>query len=269
MIIIGEKINGSIPRTAKAIESRDEVYIREIALRQSEFGADYLDVNAGTGPESERETLRWLIDIVQEAVDTPLCIDSSSADVILEMLPLAKRPGMINSVSEEQNKCERVMPEIAGTEWKIIGLTCNNDGIPTDASARFEIARSIVDKAAGYGIDQSRMYIDPLVFTIGTTQTALLSFNEAVAMIKEKYPEVHIVSGLSNISFNMPYRKVINQTFLTLAMGAGMDSAIMDPTSADMRASLYATQMLLGQDEYCMEYINAFRNGIIGPPKKD
>ena len=269
MIIIGEKINGSIPRTAKAIESRDEAYIRELALRQSEFGADYLDVNAGTSPEIERDTLRWLIDIVQDAVDTPLCIDSSSIDVILEMLPLAKRPGMINSVSEEQNKCERLMPKIADTEWNIIGLTCNNDGIPTNADAKFEIACAIVEKAAGYGIDQSRLFIDPLVLTIGTTQTALITFNEALGMIKQKYPAVHITSGLSNISFNMPYRKAINQTFLILAMGAGMDSAIMDPTSADMRAALYAAQMLLGQDEYCMEYISAFRNGIIGPPKKD
>ena len=269
MIIIGEKINGSIPSTARAIESRDEAFIRGLALRQTEFGADYLDVNAGTSPETERDTLRWLIDIVQDAVDTPLCIDSSNVDVILEMLPMAKRPGMINSVSEEHNKCDRLMPKIADTEWNIICLTCNNDGIPTEAGAKFEIACAIVEKAAAYGIGQSRLFVDPLVMTIGTTQTALLTFNEAVGMIKQKYPAVHITSGLSNISFNMPYRKAINQAFLCLAMGAGMDSAIMDPTSADMRAMLYAAQILLGQDEYCMEYINAFREGIIGPPKKD
>ena len=269
MIIIGEKINGSIPRTAKAIEDRDGAYIRELALKQSEFGADYLDVNAGTSPDVERDTLRWIIDIVQDAVDTPLCIDSSNIDVILEMLPLAKRPGMINSVSEEQNKCERLLPKIADTEWKVICLTCDNSGIPTDASAKFDIACTIIEKAAAYGIDKSRLFIDPLVLTIGTTETALLTFNEALGMIKRKYPEVHITSGLSNISYNMPFRKAINQTFLILAMGAGMDSAIMDPTSPDMRASLYAAQMLLGKDEFCMEYISAFRSGIIGPPKKD
>ena len=268
MIIIGEKLNGSIPRTAHAIAERDEAYIRELALKQTEFGADYLDVNAGTTPDIERDTLRWMIGIVQDAVDTPLCIDSSDVDVILDILPLAKRPGMINSVSEEQNKCERLMPKIADTEWRIICLTCDNNGIHTEASVKFEIACSIIEKAAGYGIDQSRLFIDPLVMMIGTTQTALLTFNEAIGMIKQKYPEVHITSGLSNVSYNMPFRKSINQAFLTLAMGAGMDSAIMDPTSADMRAALYATQMLLGQDEYCIKYISAYRKGIIGQFKK-
>lgn len=267
MIIIGEKINGSIPRVAKAIEERDEAYIRELAAKQTEFGADYLDVNAGTLPEHEREVLRWLMGIVQDEADTPLCIDSSDVDVILEMLPHAKRPGMINSVSEEKGKCDRLMPVIAKTHWKVIALTCDDNGIPTDPKVKFDIACGMIEKAKSYGVAPERLFIDPLVMTIGAVQTALLSFNDAVRMIKEKYPSVHITSGLSNISFNMPYRAAINRQFLALAMAAGMDSAIMDPTSPDMRATLYATQMLLGQDEYCMEYIGAFRNGLIGPPK--
>ncbi|MDR1650259.1 MAG: dihydropteroate synthase, partial [Synergistaceae bacterium] len=107
MIIIGEKINGSIPATAKAIAERDEAYIRALARRQTECGADYLDVNAGTAPDAERDTLRWLIGVVQDEVDTPICIDSSNPETILDMIPLARRPGMINSVSDEANKCER------------------------------------------------------------------------------------------------------------------------------------------------------------------
>ena len=125
MIIIGEKINGSIPATAEAIRSRNENFVRETAKIQTKYGADYIDVNAGTEPELERETLKWLMGLVQDAVDTPLCIDSADVDVIIEMLPLAKRPGMINSVSEEHNKCERLMPVIADTEWNIIALTCD------------------------------------------------------------------------------------------------------------------------------------------------
>jgi 5-methyltetrahydrofolate--homocysteine methyltransferase len=97
---------------------------------------------------------------------------------------------------------------------------------------------------------------------------SLLSFNEAVRLIKARYPEVHITSGLSNISFGMPFRKAINTQFLALAMSAGMDSAIMDPTSADMRATIYATDALLGNDEFSMNYINAYRDGLIGPAKK-
>lgn len=268
MIIIGEKINGSIPSTAKAIAEKNEDFIRDLALRQTEFGADYLDVCAGTSPDIERETLRWLIDIVQATVDTPLCIDSSDVDVILEMLPLAKRPGMINSISEEHGKVEKLLPKVADSEWNIIALTCDNNGISTDSQVKFDIAKSIVEKAQGYGISVERLFIDPLVTTLSTTSDALLNFNQTLKAILDAYPGIHITSGLSNISFGMPFRKAINQQFLTLAMAAGMDSAIMDPIAADMRAALYATDALLGNDKHCRKFNNAFRKGIIGPPKK-
>ncbi|MDR1816448.1 MAG: methyltetrahydrofolate cobalamin methyltransferase [Clostridiales Family XIII bacterium] len=268
MIIIGEKINGFIPRTLQAIEAKDEAYIREIAKSQSEFGADFLDVCAGTAPEIERETIKWLIDIVQDTVDTPLCLDSSDVSVLLEMMPLAKKPGVINSVSGEEGKCEAIFPVIADTDWKVVALTCDQNGIPTDPEVKFQIAQTLVEKAQAAGIAVDRLFIDPLVTTLATTGDSLLSFNEAVRKIKGAWPEIHITSGLSNISFGMPYRKAINTQFLALAMSAGMDSAIMDPTSADMRATLYATDALLGHDEFCMNYLTAFRAGLIGPAKK-
>ncbi|MDR2079329.1 MAG: methyltetrahydrofolate cobalamin methyltransferase [Treponema sp.] len=267
MIIIGEKINGSIPSTAKAIAARDDAFIRNLARKQSEMGADYIDVAAGTSPDLERETLTWLINIVQDTVDTPLCIDSSDCNVILDMIPLAKRPGMLNSVSEEHGKCEILLPKVAATEWRIVALTCDNNGISSDAKVKFDIAVTIVEKAKKLGITEDRLFIDPLVTTISTNANSLLSFNETLVNIKNKYPEIHITSGLSNISFGMPYRKAINQQFLTLAMAAGMDSAIMDPTSDDMRATLYAVDALLGRDKNCRKYLTAFRKGLIGPKK--
>lgn len=268
MIIIGEKINGFVPRTMQAIEAKDEAYIRGIAKSQTEFGADYLDICAGTAPEIERETMKWLIGLTQDEVDTPLCIDSSDTSVILEMMQLAKRPGVINSVSGETGKCEAILPAIKGTEWKVVALTCDQNGIPTDPEVKFSIAEKLIAQAREYDIPAGNIFIDPLVTTLATTGDSLLSFNEAVRKIKSKYPEVHITSGLSNISFGMPYRKAINMQFLALAMSAGMDSAIMDPTSADMRATLYATDALLGKDDYCMNYLTAFRAGVIGPAKK-
>ncbi|MDR3304836.1 MAG: methyltetrahydrofolate cobalamin methyltransferase [Clostridiales Family XIII bacterium] len=267
MIIIGEKINGFIPATLKAIESRDEGYIRELAKKQTEFGADYLDVCAGTAPEIERDTLTWLIDLVQDTVETPLCIDSSDVNVILEMMPLAKRPGLINSISGEAGKCEAILPKIEGTDWKVVALTCDKNGIPTDPEVKFEIAKTLIAQAQDHGLSLDSIFIDPLVTTLATTGTSLLSFNEAVRKIKGAFPEVHITSGLSNISFGMPFRKAINTQFLALAMSAGMDSAIMDPTSPDMRATLYATDALLGNDDYCMNYLTAYRNGVIGAKK--
>jgi 5-methyltetrahydrofolate--homocysteine methyltransferase len=267
MIIIGEKINGSIPSTAKAIAEKNEAFIRNLALKQTEMGANYIDVAAGTTPDIERDTLKWLINIVQDTVETPLCIDSSDPYIILDMIPLAKRPGMINSISEERGKCEIIMPQVADTDWKIIALTCDNSGISTDAKVKFDIAVVIVEKAKKYGIAVDRLFIDPLVTTVSTTGDSLLVFNETLIEIKKKYPEIHITSGLSNISYGMPFRKIINQQFLTLAMSAGMDSAIMDPTSDDMRATLYATDALLGQDRNCRRFLTAFRKGVIGPKK--
>jgi 5-methyltetrahydrofolate--homocysteine methyltransferase len=267
MIIIGEKINGFIPSTARAIAERDGGFIRDLALRQTEAGADYLDIAAGTSPELERETMAWLINIAQDTVDTPLCIDSSDCMVLLDMIPLAKRPGLLNSVSEEHGKCEMLFPRVANTEWKIVALTCDNNGIPSDAQVKFDIALSIVEKAKKFGIMPDRLFVDPLVAAISARGDSLLSFNSAVVNIKNRYPEIHIPSGLSNISFGMPYRKGINRQFLAFAMEAGMDSAIMDPTSDDMRATLYATEALLGRDRNCRNYLNAFRKGLIGSKK--
>lgn len=267
MIIIGEKINGSIPSTAKAIAARDETYIRGLARRQTECGADYLDVNAGTAPDRERDTLRWLMDLVQDEVDIPICIDSSNPEVILEMIPHAKKPGMINSVSDEARKCERIFPYVAKSEWKVIALTCDDDGIPTDPGVKYSVARTIIEKAAAHGIARNRLFVDALVNTIGTTPEAQISFSTAVREIKRTWPDVHITSGLSNISFGMPFRKAINMSFLALAMGAGMDSAIMDPTNQDMLGMLYATRVLLAQDEDCVDYLMAYRDGLFGAKK--
>ncbi|MCL2757099.1 MAG: methyltetrahydrofolate cobalamin methyltransferase [Coriobacteriia bacterium] len=264
MIIIGEKINGFIPKTMAAIEAKDEAYIRQIAQGQASGGADYLDICAGTAPAIERETLTWLIGIVQDEVDTPLCIDSSDPQVLLDMMQLVKNPGLLNSVSLEEGKCEAIFPAIADTKWGIIALTCDKKGIPDDPQVKARIAAEIIKKANEAGIETERIFIDPLVTTLATKQDSLSSFTEAISLIKKDFPEVHFTSGLSNISFGMPYRKAINMQFLALAMAAGMDSAIMDPLSSDMQATLHSTAALLNQDEYCMDYLRAYRAGLFG-----
>ncbi|MDR3053717.1 MAG: dihydropteroate synthase [Coriobacteriales bacterium] len=262
MIIIGEKINGFIPKTLAAINARDEDYIRFIAQGQKDGGANYLDICAGVAPEIERETMEWLMQIVQDAVDLPLCLDSSDPQVLLDMMPFAKRPGILNSVSLEEGKCEAILPAIADTEWCVVALTCDSTGLPGGPKAKFELASKIIGKANALGIASSRIFIDALVEGIATKEDSFLSFSEAIRLIKAEYPDVHFTSGLSNISFGMPYRKAINMQFLALSMAAGMDSAIMDPMSADMQATLHATNTLLGNDEYCMEYLQAYRGGL-------
>ena len=264
MIIIGEKINGAIPSAARAIAERDADFIRDLAIRQTEAGAHYLDVCAGTSPELERDTLAWLIEVVQDTVETPICIDSPDAEVLRDVLPLIKRPGIINSVSGEGDKCDVIYPLLKDSDWKVIALTCDNAGIPADAERKVKIGLKLIDKAEDYGVTPDRIFIDPLVLSLSVVNDALLNFNEAIRQIKEKYPTVHFTSGLSNISFGMPKRKLINQNFLAFAIQAGMDSAIMDPTDTAMYAGILAAEVLLGRDRFCRAYNKAFRQGRLG-----
>ena len=260
MIIIGEKLNGSIPSVAKAIAEKDADLIRERARMQAEAGATFLDVCASVEEDVEVETLKWMIDLVQEVTDTPICVDSPSAKSCVAAIPFCKRPGLINSVSLEGDKIDTIFPVIADTDWECVALLCDNDGIPDSVERRMKIFFGIMEKAKQYGIAPSRLHIDPLVVTLGTDQTALTVFADCCRRIKYEYPEIHITSGLSNISFGLPVRKNINQAFMVLAMNAGMDSAIVDPTNKNMIGMIYATNALLERDEYCLEYIGKFGN---------
>ena len=246
MIIIGEKLNGSIPSVAKAIAEKDADLIRERARMQAEAGATFLDVCASVEEAVEVETLKWMIDLVQEVTDTPICVDSPSARSCVAAIPFCKRPGLINSVSLEGDKIDTIFPVIADTDWECVALLCDNDGIPDSVERRMKIFFGIMEKAKQYGIAPSRLHIDPLVVTLGTDQTALTVFADCCRRIKYEYPD--------------PVRKNINQAFMVLAMNAGMDSAIVDPTNKNMIGMIYATNALLERDEYCLQYIDKFGN---------
>jgi len=163
----------------------------------------------------------------------------------------------------EEGKVEKIFPVIANTDWKVVALTCNQDGVPSDAETKFAIAKDIIEAAHKYGIAEDRVYIDPLVTTLGTNSESMLSFVDALRMIKAEFPGVNTTSGLSNISYGLPFRRGINMQFLCLCMNAGMDSAILDPIDPSMQAVIYSTNALLGKDNYCMEYLDAYREGLL------
>ncbi|MCL2807864.1 MAG: dihydropteroate synthase [Coriobacteriia bacterium] len=273
MIVIGEKINGFIPKTLAAIESGNKEYIEELASAQEQSGAHYLDICAGVNRESELDTMVWLIELAQKASSLPLCLDSSSPTVLLEVMKRVQRPGMLNSVSLEEeegvSKCSLVFPVIAHTDWKIVALTVGPGGIPKTPQDKAAVAGRMIEQAEEAGIVQERIFIDLVVTTLATQQDSLQNFCEALKLVKKQYPRVHFTSGVSNISFGMPYRKAINQQFLALAMEAGMDCAILDPLSSGMQSTLFATSALLGKDEFCMEYLQAYRKGFFGAEPQD
>lgn len=268
MLIIGEKLNGAIKSVAEAIQKRDGDFIRSLASKQLDSRADYLDICSGSSSE-DADILKWMIELIQaDHPDVKFSIDSPNPETILKCIPLCKNPGMINSVSLEVNKADKIFPEIADKKaWKIIALLLDDDGMPESVEKRMESFHGLVEKAEEYGISLNRLYFDPLVFTVGTTPDSFLNFIKTSQKIKEEYPDAHIVSGLSNISYGLPYRKAINHAFLIGAMMNGMDSAIMDPLNRDMLGGVYAAEALLGIDEYCIEYLSAYRDDLFGVQK--
>ena len=270
MIIIGEKINGSIPAVAEAIAKRDSEFIKNRARVQAEAGATFIDCCASVPEVEEVETLKWMIDCIQEATDLPISVDSPSPDVLVQAYKFCKRPGLFNSVSGEGDKIDKIFPEMAKPEnkgWQVIALLSDDTGIPKCAADRLRVFDKIMAKAKEYGISPDRIHIDPLVEMLCTSENGIETNTEVISTVREKYPTIHITAAISNISFNLPVRKMINLGFTVLAMNAGLDSAILDPTNRDMIGLIYATEALLGLDDYCMEYIGAYREGLFGPVK--
>jgi 5-methyltetrahydrofolate--homocysteine methyltransferase len=264
VIIIGEKINGSIPSVAKAIAAKDGDSIRRLAEKQSQAGAAFIDVCASVPGEAEMEVLAWLIGLVQEVSDVPISIDSPNAKHCAQAIPLCKKPGLINSVSGEGDKIQQVFPVIADTPWQCIALLCDDSGIPKTAEKRLAVFEKLMQQAAAYKIAPNRLYIDPLVEMLCTAEEGIALVTQTIKTVRERYEDIHIIGAASNVSFNLPARKYVNQGFMVLAMHAGMDSAILDPLNKDIQGLIYATEALLGQDELCIAYIGAFREGRFG-----
>ena len=266
MIIIGEKINGAIPSIKQAIAEKNEALIIERTLAQAKAGADFLDCAPSTATEIEYETFCWLIGLMQNCTDVPLCIDSPNAKLLARIIEEGrlKKPGMVNSVNEEGDKCETIFPLIAGTLWEVVGLTCDQDGIPADPRKKVDIAKRIIDKAVQYGVALKQLHIDPCVMALATMPTAMEDFVYCIENIHAYAPEVKVTGAISNISFEMPARKYVNMNCMAYAIAGGLDSAILDPTSADMMGTVYACEALRMKDKGGRKYNRAYRKGLFG-----
>jgi 5-methyltetrahydrofolate--homocysteine methyltransferase len=261
MIFIGEKINGTRKTVQEAVLKRDRAFIEKTALEQAQAGADYLDVNAGTSPDRETDDMLWLIGIVQEVTELPICIDSSSPGTLAAALAHVKQTPMVNSVNADPARLEAFLPLIRDKEAPVIALALDESqtGMPKTVGERMENVRRVMEAAASYGIPEERLYIDPLIMSVATDDTAGPAVLEAIRAIRAAYPAAHITGGLSNISFGLPVRELVNRTFLTLAMAAGMDSAVVNPANRALIESLKATDLILGRDRFCRSYTKAVK----------
>ncbi len=261
MLIVAERINSSRKSIERALETNDVNLIQAEATAQTAAGADYIDVNAGTFIGDELDRLKWAVEVVQEAVDLPICIDSPSAAVIEAVFPLVKKSPMINSITLEPLRLEGILPLVAEHGTKVIGLCQSEDTMAETAEEKLQLASQLVERVTKAGIPLDDLYIDPLVYPLATNPQSALATMDAIGRIMKEFPGVHTICGLTNVSYGLPNRKLINRTFLVTAVSRGLDSVILDPTDNHLFGALKAALALISKDEYCIDYIGAFREG--------
>lgn len=264
MIIVGERINGTSRRIREAVEGRNADLIQTEGRLQAEAGAHYLDANTGTHPEREPADMGWLVETIQAAVDLPLCIDSPNPEALRAGLAVHRGQALVNSASGEEGRLEPVVALAASHGARLVGLTLDDRGLPTTAEQRVAIARRLAAATQAAGLSLSDLFIDPLARAVAVENEQGAAFLDAVSAIKGEFPDVHVICGLSNVSFQMPARRLLNRTFLAMAMARGMDAAILDPLDRGIMATACAGEALLGRDEMCLGYIQAFRSGRLG-----
>ncbi len=259
MLVVGELINASRKAVKTHIDNGDGEAIAEIARKQREAGADFIDVNAGVFVSQEPEHLEWLVRTVQKAVDGPCCLDSPNPAAIEAALVAHRGKPIINSISLEKDRYERLLPVVRGSDSKVIALCMSDEGMPETRDDRLSIASKLIDRLTGAGISADDIYVDPLVQPVSTRDDFGKSFLDAVEGIRREFPGVHTICGLSNISYGLPKRKILNQVFLVMAMARGLDAAIINPLDRRMMAHILAAEALSGRDEYCGEWLSAYR----------
>jgi len=262
MIIVAERINATRKSIAKALEAKDAAFIRNVAARQAECGADYIDVNAGSDVKREADNLAWLVRTVQEAVDLPCAIDSANPDALAAGLDAHQGTPMINSISGETERWEKVLPLVKDTDCKLVVLGMDDSGMPETYEGRIEICRSLFDRLTAAGLKPDNLYFDPLVKPVCTNPAEVDAVLRTFSHIAQEFQGAHTMCGLSNISFGIPERRRVNCAFMAIAVYAGMDAAIIDPTEPGIVGAAKAAEALAGKDSFCMEYLAAVRGGL-------
>ncbi len=263
MIVVGELINASRKAIGNAILNEDVAAIQKVAKDQEAAGANYIDVNAGIFVEEEVDYLKWLVTTVQEVVNIPCSIDSPSYEAIEGALEVHKgeKVPMINSISLEKDRYEALLPILAGSDLKVVALCMSDEGMPETTEQRLEIADKLINGLVGVGVALDNIYVDPLVQPVSVNADFGMEFINAVEAILTEFKGVHTMCGLSNISFGLPNRKFLNQTFAVMAIAKGLDGLIMNPLDSKMMANMIAAESLAGRDNYCVNFLKAHRAG--------
>ena len=261
MILVGELINMTRKPVEQAWKGRDEEAIASLARTQAEAGADYIDVNSGV-PGEEADCMAWLVDVVQKAVELPLSIDTSHPEALDKALERVQKSPLINSVSAEKERWSSFLPRLKGVSCRVVGLLVGDGGLPKTIQDRLDNAAFLMEKFGEVGFADEDVFFDPCVMPISTDPGAGAELLDSLRELEKKWPATHRIAAVSNVSFGLPVRSLLNRSFLGLAMAAGLDAAILNPLDKGMVQTLRAAGALLGQDEYCRAYLQAYRKGI-------
>ncbi|MBS3970713.1 MAG: methyltetrahydrofolate cobalamin methyltransferase [Clostridia bacterium] len=263
MIIIGELINSTRREVRDAIEDRNAGFIQSLAVKQVEAGAHYLDVNAGAFVDDEVEHLLWLVHTVQAVTDIPLAIDSADPEAIEKALAVHEGNAMINSITAEKVKLAAIVPLIKKYKTKVIALCMDDSGMPNTAEDRLKVVDKFCDEFAREGIPLEDVFLDPLVKPVSVNSSFGNEVLNTLEQINKQYKGVHTTCGLSNVSFGLPERRILNQAFLVMCISRGMDSVIIDPLDQRIMSLLYASEVLVDKDNRCMNYLKMVRKGVV------
>lgn len=256
-VLIGERINptGKSKLSAELQAGNFDIVLKE-AASQIEVGADMLDVNSGVPDVDEVELMSQLIKVVMAAVNVPLCIDSKNHSALEAGLKVYNGKALVNSVTGEEQSLEEVLPLIKQYGAAVVGLTVDDDGIPKDAEERLHVARKIINRAESLNIPREDVIIDCLVMSVGADNNAGVVTLEAIRKIKAELG-VNMTCGASNISFGVPNRPLLNNSFLPMAIAAGINCPILDVEKA--RPTVLAADLSLGRDPYAKRYSKFYR----------
>ena len=267
MLVIGENINASNRSVAQAIISRDREFLEALARTQAAAGADFIDVNASTGQGSQQQetaTMEWLVEVVQGVTNRPLVIDSDSPRVIEAGLGKyhGERP-IINSVTAEPERLGFIGSLAAEHQTWLVALAMGTNGIPDNVEERLAACDQIMEQLTGLGLKAEQIFFDPLLLPIAVDTTQGMVTLKTLGQIKARYPTARTVLGLSNVSYGLPNRKLVNRAFLLMAAYTGLDAVILDPLDGKAMTSIRMADMLTGRDPRCKEFIRAHRKGIL------
>jgi len=260
LAVVGELINSMRPKVGRMIAERDEERIRSLARRQHETGAGVIDLNAEQSLERELEDLLWLIGIVEDELgrDVRLAIDTSDPDVMKAAISRCSATPMMNSISNESSKAPLVAVA-AECGCDVIGLAMGEAGMPKTADERVSEAAALVEKCEMDGIPRDKLYVDLICMSVASSPEQSRELLVAVRRVADELSAKPLVA-LSNISFGLPNRRLLNRTFVPMLIEAGLAGVILDPTDSAISEMICASNALLGIDEYCMNYIRHCRS---------